>query len=95
MSGELDRRALLDAQQYLQQMMKQGQGEQGENYARSRSSQGDEDATADGVKEKNPSNLPGKEPGKKSDETPVAAGFPRRYVDAREGRAWRRARAAR
>ena len=26
-SGELDRRALLDAQQYLQQMMKQGQGE--------------------------------------------------------------------
>ena len=67
-SGELDRRALLDAQQYLQQMMKQGQGEKGENYARS-GAQGEEDATADGVKEKNPSNLPGKEPGKKSEET--------------------------
>jgi hypothetical protein len=67
-SGELDRRALLDAQQYLQQMMKQGQGEKGENYARS-GAQGEEDATADGVKEKNHSNLPGKEPGKKSEET--------------------------
>ena len=66
-SGELDRRALLDAQQYLQQMMKQGQGEQGENYARS-STLGEEDATADGIKEKNQGNLPGKEPGKKSED---------------------------
>jgi hypothetical protein len=67
-SGELDRRALLDAQQYLQQMMKQGQGEKSENYARS-GGQNEEDAAADGAKENNPSNLPGKEPGKKSDET--------------------------
>ncbi|MGH7852327.1 MAG: hypothetical protein ACREP3_02725, partial [Candidatus Binatia bacterium] len=67
-SGELDRRALLDVQQYLQQMMKQGQGEKSENYARS-SGQGEEDSTADGAKEKNHSNLPGKEPGKKSEET--------------------------
>jgi predicted GNAT family N-acyltransferase len=68
-SGELDRRALLDAQQYLQQMMKQGQAaEKSENYARSRA-QGEEDSTADGAREKNPSNLPGKEPGKKNDET--------------------------
>lgn len=67
-SGELDRRALLDAQQYLQQMMKQGQGEKPENYARG-GGQNEEDAAADGAKEKNPSNLPGKEPGKKSDET--------------------------
>jgi hypothetical protein len=66
-SGELDRRALLDAQQYLQQMMKQGQAEKSENYARS-SGQGEEDATADGAKEKNYSNLPGKDPGKKNDE---------------------------
>ena len=65
-SGELDRRALLDAQQYLQQMMKQGEGEKGEHYARS--APGEEDAPADGVKEKNPSNLPGKEPGKKSED---------------------------
>lgn len=67
-SGELDRRALLDAQQYLEQMMQQGQGNPGENYARS-SGQGEEDATADGAKEKNHSNLPGKEAGKKSDES--------------------------
>jgi hypothetical protein len=67
-SGELDRRALLDAQQYLQQMMKQGQGEKSENYASS-GGQNEEDAAADGAKEKNPSNFPGKEPGKKSDET--------------------------
>ena len=66
-SGELDRRALLDAQQYLQQMMKQGQAEKSENYARS-GGQGEEDATADGAKEKNPSSLPGKEAGKKNDE---------------------------
>jgi hypothetical protein len=66
-SGELDRRALLDAQQYLQQMLKQGGAEKSENYARS-SGQGEEDATADGAKEKNYSNLPGKDPGKKNDE---------------------------
>ncbi|HEX5021210.1 MAG TPA: hypothetical protein VFX54_11150 [Candidatus Binatia bacterium] len=66
-SGELDRRALLDAQQYLQQMMQQGQAGKSENYARS-SGQGQEDAAADGAKEKNTSNLAGKEPGKKSDE---------------------------
>jgi hypothetical protein len=65
-SGELDRRALLDAQQYLQQMMKGGQAEQRENYAHS-GAPGEEDAPADGLKEKNHSQLPGKEPGKKSD----------------------------
>lgn len=67
-SGELDRRALLDAQQYLEQMMQQRQGNPGENYARS-SGQGEEDPTADGAKEKNHSNLPGKEAGKKSEES--------------------------
>ena len=66
-SGELDRRALLDAQQYLQQMMKQGQSEKGENFARS-STAGEEDANAEGVKEKNHSNLPGKEPGEKNED---------------------------
>jgi hypothetical protein len=66
-SAELDRRALLDAQQYLQQLMKQGQGEKGENYARS-SGQGEQEATPDGAKQKNYSNLPGKDPGKKNDE---------------------------
>ena len=65
-SSELDRRSLLDAQQYLQRLTK-GQSEKSENYARN-SGQGDEDATPDGAKEKNYSNLPGKEPGKKADE---------------------------
>src|SRR5688572_26782971 len=41
--------------------------EKSENYARS-GGQGEEDATADGAKEKNPSSLPGKEAGKKNDE---------------------------
>jgi hypothetical protein len=66
-ASELDRRALLDAQQYLQQMMQQGQAGKSENYARS-SGPGEEDANADGAKEKNNSNLPGKEPGKNRDE---------------------------
>jgi hypothetical protein len=66
-SSELDRRALLDAQQYLQQLMK-GQGEKSENYARS-SGEGEEDGMPDGAKEKNYSNLPGKDQGKKNDES--------------------------
>lgn len=73
-SGELDRRALLDAQQYLQQMMKQGQGEQGDNYARS-GAPGEEDASVGGVTEKNRGNLPGKELGKPTDEPPSLPEF--------------------
>jgi hypothetical protein len=66
-TSELDRRALLDAQQYLQQMMKQGQGQEGENLARS-SAPGEEDPTADGAKEKNHNSLPGKDPGKRAED---------------------------
>ena len=66
-SGELDRRSLIDAQQYLEQMMRQGQGEKGENYARS-GAKGEPDLTDDGAKEKTHSNLPGKEPGKRDDD---------------------------
>lgn len=66
-TGELDRRALLDAQQYLQQMMQQGRGEAGENWARS-SGPGKEDPAPDGIKEKNHNSLPGKEPGKRAEE---------------------------
>jgi hypothetical protein len=77
-SGELDRRALIDAQQYLQQMMQQGGGEQKDNYARS-SGQGEEESPTDGAREKNHSNLPGKEPGKKADE---ARGLPEFRADA-------------
>jgi hypothetical protein len=59
---ELDRRALIDAQQYLEQMTKQGSSERGENYARSDAS-GEPDPSAAGLREKSFSKLPGKEPG--------------------------------
>ena len=64
-TAELDRRTLLDAEQFLQQMMKQGQGERGETNARAagREQQG---AADDGEKGPSQSNLPGSEPGKKS-----------------------------
>jgi hypothetical protein len=77
-SGELDRRALIDAQQYLQQMMQKRDGEQKENYAHS-SGQGEEESSTDSAKEKNHNNLPGKEPGKKVDE---ARGLPEFRADA-------------
>jgi hypothetical protein len=59
---ELDRRALIDAQQYLEQMTKQGSSERGESYARSDAS-GEPDPNAAGLREKSFSKLPGKEPG--------------------------------
>ncbi|HEY6996802.1 MAG TPA: hypothetical protein VH851_02680 [Candidatus Binatia bacterium] len=66
-SRELDRRALIDAQQYLEQMTKQGSSERGENYARSGAS-GEPDPNAAGAHEKSFSNLPGREPGKQDDD---------------------------
>ena len=66
-TNELDRRALLDAQQYLQQMMKQGPGQKGEHLARS-GGPGEEDPNADGAEEKNHNSMPGKEPGKRDAE---------------------------
>src|SRR5262245_54806629 len=62
-TGELDRRALLDAQQYLEQMMKQGQS-RGEGSNQRSSGRGEEELGDDGAREKNPGSLPGKEPGK-------------------------------
>jgi hypothetical protein len=60
---ELDRRALLDAQKFLEQMMQSGAGmkREGEMMAGGR---GENESPGEGVKEKNRSNLPGKEPGK-------------------------------
>jgi len=64
-TGELDRRTLVDAQQYLEQMTKSGQARRNENDPRM-AGRGEQDGADDGaVKEKNHSNLPGKEPGKK------------------------------
>lgn len=62
----LDRRALIDAQQFLEQMMNQGQGKQS-NDAAQMAGRGEQDEPGDGVREKNHSNLPGKEPGRNDD----------------------------
>jgi len=63
-TGELDRRTLLDAQQFLQQMTQKGQGNQGEQNLRAAGQDGPDDADA-GEKTKNTSNRPGTEPGTK------------------------------
>ena len=68
-TAELDRRTLLDAEQFLQQMMKQGQGERGETNARAAGRE--QEAADDGEKGPSHSNLPGSEPGKKSGEAPL------------------------
>ena len=65
-ASALDRRALIDAQQFLEQMMQQGQGKESNNVAQM-AGRGEQDESGDGVREKNSSNLPGKEPGKNDD----------------------------
>ena len=65
-TGELDRRTLLEAQQFLEQLMKQGQGDKQESNARV-AGRGERDAPEDAEKGKTRSNLPGKEPGKKDE----------------------------
>jgi hypothetical protein len=75
-AGALDRRALIDAQQYLEQMMQQGQGQGKENnHAAQMAGRGEQDEPGDGVREKNHSNLPGKEPGKNDDRLESLPGF--------------------
>jgi hypothetical protein len=66
-TGELDRRTLLDAQQFLEQLTKSGTARRNENEPRM-AGRGERDGADDGgAKEKNYSNQPGKEPGKKTD----------------------------
>ena len=60
-SAELDRRSLLDAQEFLEQMAKGGRHQTDENNAQV-SSRSAEDGQAKGEKAQNQSNLPGKEP---------------------------------
>jgi hypothetical protein len=67
-TGELDRRTLLDAQQFLEQLMKQGQGEKGESNMQAAAPE-ERDAPNDGERASNRSQLPGKEPGKKPEES--------------------------
>ena len=64
-TGELDRRALIDAQQFLEQMMK-GAGNRNDNNMQM-AGRGEQEAADDGTREKNHSNLLGKEAGKKDD----------------------------
>jgi len=65
-TGALDRRALIDAQQFLEQMMQQGQAKEN-NDAAQMAGRGEQNEPGDGVREKNRSNLPGAEPGKSDD----------------------------
>lgn len=65
-TGALDRRALIDAQKFLEQMMKSGQGQKTDSQTQM-AGRGEQDGAGDGVREKNNSNLPGKEPGNKAD----------------------------
>ena len=61
-TGELDRRTLLDAQQFLEQLMNQGQkGESNVEMA----GRGEQDLPDNGERAKSRSNLPGHEPGGK------------------------------
>ena len=74
-AGELDRRALIDAQQYLEQMVRQGKQQQGEHFAQGRQTAGEEEAPGDGRREKNAGNLPGKETGQKTGQPPSLPEF--------------------
>jgi hypothetical protein len=65
-TSELDRRALLEAEKFLEQMMQSGPGNKRESD-RMAAGRGEQEAPGEGVKEKNRSNLPGKEPGKIDD----------------------------
>lgn len=66
LSRELDRRTLLDAQKYLEQMMQQGLAKQGEQNLQTAGKEG-RDEPENGEKSKSASNLPGKEPGQTDD----------------------------
>jgi hypothetical protein len=84
-SGELDRRTLLEAQKYLEQLRQPGRGEKGEHTVRA--PQGEErDGAGDGERVPTQSNLPGKEPGKKEEGfqslPEFAAGAPARVKGA-------------
>jgi hypothetical protein len=74
-TGELDRRALLEAQQFLDQLLKQGQKDRGESDVQT-AGQGQQDLPEDNEKTNNRSNLPGKEPGKREEGEPSLPNFP-------------------
>ncbi len=69
-TGELDRRTLLDAQQFLDQLAKQEPREKAESNARV-AGRGEEDLPDEGEKAKTNSNRPGSEPGTKEESQPA------------------------
>ncbi|HEY6365976.1 MAG TPA: hypothetical protein VI585_14425 [Candidatus Binatia bacterium] len=73
-TGELDRRTLLEAQQFLEQLMKEGQKDRGESDVQT-AGQAKPDLPEDGEKTNNRSNLPGKEPGKREEGEPSLPNF--------------------
>jgi hypothetical protein len=74
-TGELDRRTLLEAQQFVDQLMKQGQKDRGESDVQT-AGPGKQDLPEDNEKTSNRSNLPGKEPGKREEGEPSLPNFP-------------------
>jgi hypothetical protein len=73
-SGELDRRALLDAQQYLEQMSRQREGQPGESSAR-RGGQREDGSQEDGAPDDNANSLAGHEPGRQESGSPSLPEF--------------------
>lgn len=73
-TGELDRRTLLEAQQFLDRLMKQGQDEKGDSDVRV-AGRGQQDSPGDGEKAQSQNSLPGKETGKKEDGYPSLPQF--------------------
>lgn len=65
-AGALDRRALIDAQKFLEQMINQGQVKEKSDGPQI-AGRGEQNEPGDGMQEKNYRNLPGKEPGKNDD----------------------------
>jgi hypothetical protein len=74
-TGELDRRTLLEAQQFLDRLMKEGQKDSGESDVQT-AGQASKDLREDGEKASNRNTLPGKEAGKREEREPSLPNFP-------------------
>lgn len=73
-TGELDRRTLLETQQFLEQLLKEGQGQMGDSKVQVAGPEKG-DFPGQGEKEKTKSSLPGTEPGRKEDFSDALPGF--------------------
>jgi hypothetical protein len=73
-AGELDRRALLEAEQFLQQLAQGGQGKPGDAQARAGANK-ERDAAGDGRRKKNDGAAPGEGPARNSGEAPSPPEF--------------------